>query len=439
MRNPTRRRFLAWGGAAASTGLLYRSARSQTPQSQPMNIGLVVPAKTGSITVRTSITDYAGEGARMGAIFAESGIGELASDRGWNLRMLHANSPTAQAAERAGQRLVETGNICALVGGVGAGQAEVLSAIAEKAQVPFFNIGSSRHALRQAGCGRYTFHVEASAAMYLDALVTLAASQGRRRWFVFHEDSDDGRALHARALMAFNKHGSGGEAVGAAAVRSDQPIYVNEVSAALGADPDAVLLLVNAVDQLAIMGQMDSMGLDALAVTFPDAIAQTRDYIVSVRAILPKINPRHRVALWETTLRSDGASTINDEFMSRWGQPTDPTAWSAYSATKMLFEAAVATGTLDGSTLVSYFESPGAVFDIGKGPGVSFRPWDHQLRQPLYMIEVDQELQWIRSDIATWVGVARLAAVMPNSDLDGDPFARLDRFGDGPEESACRL
>lgn len=422
-----------------STGLLYRGARGQTPEPRAMNIGVVVPGNTGSTFVLTAINDYVGEGARMGAISAESRIGQQAYDRGWQLRVLHANSPTHEAAKRAGQRLVETGNICALVGGIGEGQATVLAAIAEQARIPFFNIGSTRDALRQSECSRYTFHVEASGAMYVDALVTLIAAQGRRRWFVVHEDTDDGRALHARSVTAISRHGSGGEAVGATDAWRGQPDYTGAISAARNAGADAILVLLDPVDQMAFVGQMGGAGLDALAVAFPDAVSQTRDYIVSAREMARGTNPRQRVALWETTLRSNGAGTFNDEFMTQWGQPTDPTAWSAYSAIKILFEAADATGTLDSAALISYLESPDAVFDIGKGVDVSFRPWDHQLRQPLYVIEVDQESKWIRGDISTWVGLANFAAVTPDLDGADDPVARLDRFGDGPEDSRCRL
>jgi len=435
----TRRKFLAWGGAAVSASLLHSVAHSQAPELKPLRIGVAVPAQSGQLAMRASITDYVGQAGRMGAIFAESQIGELAYEGGWDLKILHANTPSPEAALRAGERLIERGDICALVGGIGEGQAEVLSEIAEKARIPFFNVGSSLDALRHARCSRYTFHIEASEAMYLDAMVAWYASHGLRRWSVIHEDSDHGRALHARSLRSIGTHGLGSEIVGAVSVFKEQPNYRNEINAIRSFSPDVVLVLASEIDQISIIGQMEGAGLDVPAVTLPTTISQTRDYLSAVRKYLPATNPRNRVALWETTLQSDGGDVFNETFLMRFGQPADPTAWAAYHAIKMIFESVEATGTLNSSELIAYLENPSTVFEVSKGTGVSFRPWDHQLRQPLYVIEVDQELVWVRADITTHVGLARFAAMVPNVDSGGDALARLDQFGDGPEDSLCRL
>lgn len=435
---PTRRQFLAWGGAAASTGLLHSVAYGQAPGLRPMRIGVTVPSQTGNLAMRASINDYVGEGGRKGAIYAESQIGELASGRGWYLKVLHASTPSPDAARRAGERMVETGDICALVGGIGEGQAEVLSEIAEKARIPFFNVGSSRDALRHAGCGRYTFHIEASEAMYLDVLVKWYASRGLVRWSVVYENSEHGRALHARSLRAISRHGLGGEAVGSVSVFDGQPDYRREIDAIRSSSPDVILLLANEIDQISIMGQLESAGFDVPAVTFPTGISQTRDYLSAVRKYLPATNPRNRVALWETTLQANGGDVFNENFLMRFGQPTDPTAWAVYHAIKILFESIDTIGTLNGSELVAHLENPSTVFEVSKGTGVSFRAWDHQLRQPLYVIEVDQELVWVRANVSTHVGLARPAAMIPDVDPVGDALARLDQFGDGPEDSLCR-
>ena len=173
--------------------------------------------------------------------------------------------------------------------------------------------------------------------------------------------------------------------------------------------------------------------------TFPDVVSQTRDYIVSARYLVPTTGPAHRVALWDTTLAANGAQAFNEGFMTRWSTPTDPTGWAAHSAVKILFEASQAAGTLDGPALVQYLESPRAVFDLNKGTGVSFRPWDHQLRQPLYVVRVDQDVEWRRDDVATWVALASVAAEYPAAGAAGDSTQRLDQFGDGAADLACRF
>jgi branched-chain amino acid transport system substrate-binding protein len=124
-------------------------------------------------------------------------------------------------------------------------------------------------------------------------------------------------------------------------------------------------------------------------------------------------------------------------FLTRWGQATDPTGWAAYYAVKLLYEAIETTGTLDGAAITAHLVNPKTVLDLGKGPGTSFRPWDRQLRQPLYTIAVDQDLEWVRTEVATWIGMAKLDAEIPGPG-GGDPIARLDQLGDGPG-GACRI
>ncbi|MBM3507797.1 MAG: hypothetical protein FJX64_08800 [Alphaproteobacteria bacterium] len=454
MRRPTRREVLALTGAAALTGFLP-PAKAQTlqqlqqrgilgagglPPARKLRIAMIVPARTGFSTVRTSINDYIGEGARMGAVLAEAILGDSIGDSGFQLELLHANAPIAEAAERAGTRLVETvPDVAAIVGGVGEGHAQVLGRIAERAGVPFFNIGDSTDALRGAGCGRYTFHVEASAAMFLDALVSLGASQGQRRWFVLHEDSDKGRALHARALKAVAKHSSGGQVVGAAAAERGQPVYYNEFNAIGRSSADVVLLLVEAVDQIAFLAQQENSQVNAPALAFPHDISQTRDYVASIRELAPLYNPRHRIAAWETTLTANGAAKFNEPYMARWSEPADPTAWASFHTIGIIAQAVAGAQSTAGPDLARYLERQDVTFDVGKGPGMNFRPWDHQLRQPLYSVNINQESEWVRIDFTTWVGLGKADKEIPSATPAGQAAQILDQFGDGPNDNPCRM
>ena len=276
--------------------------------------------------------------------------------------------------------------------------------------------------------------------MYLDAIVMWGASQNSyRRWFVVYLDTDEGLALRQRAARAIAKYGEGGEIVGSAAVQVDQAMYLGELQDARRAGADAIMLLLNATDSIVYTGQQQDLGVDIPVLMLPDEISQTRDYIAASRFLSPDHNPRFRLATWETTFKDDGAEAFNLRYEARWSEPVDPTAWAAYHAVKILFEAVAATGTLDGMALVEYLESPGAVFDVLKGPGVSFRPWDHQLRQPIHVVGVDQEAPWQRTVLSTRIGIAAFVAELPPPALGMDQVERLDLLGDGAAESSCRF
>jgi branched-chain amino acid transport system substrate-binding protein len=435
---PTRRQLMAYGGAAASAGLIPSIARAQS-NVDTLRIGAVFPSASGLSRVLTSVNDYIGSGGRQGSQLAEQRIGDVAAQAGIDLKVLQTSSPTPAAAIRAAERLVEVENIDVMLGGVGEGQLEVLLPIAEQAGIPIFNIGTPNEAFRQDSCSRYLFHMEASDAMYLDAMVEWSAAQGHRSWFVVHENNDRGLAMQARALKAIEKFGAGGESVGAAGTAVGQPVYLREIDQARRAGADAILVLLGSVDQIAFLGQVETAQVDIAAVPFPDPIGQTRDYVWAIRQTSPSYTPEHRIQLWETTLEDNGAADFNQRYTTRYSEAADPSAWAAYNAVKVYYDAVIATGSKDPDAVISYLEDPGTELDVMKGPGTSFRPWDHQLRQPLYMVQVNFEVEVHRAELATRLALADLEAELPPGGPTDDPVAWLDQYGDGPDGTSCRL
>ncbi len=164
-----------------------------------LRIGVILPTKTGRSTISSSVYDVAGDAAQMGAMLAADFRFGVAASGGPEIQLLLATSPNADTARRAAERLIITENVHAIIGGLGEGQAEALSDVAEAYKVPFMNIGSPDLLLREQ-TGRYVFHVEASGGMYVDALVDWYYAQGNRRWFIVYEQTDEGEALLERAL-----------------------------------------------------------------------------------------------------------------------------------------------------------------------------------------------------------------------------------------------
>ena len=433
----SRRELIAAGAGSLATSSIPFAARSQPGDTDQIRVGIVVPAATGLSVVAASINDLIGDAAMQGTLLADGVVGEEIARSGQLLVTLKANSPTPDVATRAGRRLVATERVHALVGGVGEGQAAALSAVAEEAQVPFFNIGSPSLGLR-AQCARYTFHVEASAAMYLDAMVSWSEAQGHRRWFVVHPNDQAGEELRTRAVVAVSRHGGGGEIVGAASAIQRQPFYGPHFEAALSSGADAIIVLLSDVDQIVFVAQQQNLEIGIPNLLFPHPNTQTRDYIAAMRASAPATNPDHRFALWDAMLEEPRAADFNNRYITRWGDPADPTAWSAYHAVKILHEATQATGNTDGRAIVDYLENSGREFDLLKGPGTSFRSWDHQLRQPLYLVRVDQDAIWDRNLPTTRAGIAEAVETLPAVDDASDRVLALDQFGDGPGDLLCR-
>lgn len=281
--------------------------------------------------------------------------------------------------------------------------------------VPFLNVGDPGLLLR-AECTPMTFHVEPSAGTYIDAMIgwyrdaPLGASGASQRWFVIAEESTEHGLRLDRALAGIEA--AGDALAGNALVPRERPTYYDVLDEIAAVEADAVMVLLEPADQLAFMGQAQDLKLAVRLAPFPDPVTQTRDFLASsIRYGVASDVPR--IVSWETTLTREAAEDLVARFTSRWGQPMDPTAWNAYQAVRALHDAAVRTGSLTPVVLGAYLASPGAYLTTAKGPGVSFRTTDHELRQPLYVVEPDPTGEW-GVLLSQRIGVAHLLGQMPD-------------------------
>ena len=124
---------------------------------------------------------------------------------------------------------------------------------------------------------------------------------------------------------------------------------------------------------------------------------------------------------WHHALEAFGAAQLNDRFRARHGDAMDAPAWEAWMAVKIVAEAALRTGGVQPVALGAHLAKPETRFDGHKGRPLSFRAWDHQLRQPLYVVP----------PAGRPVEVPPRAAGVRVAD-------QLDQLGTGASASACR-
>ena len=99
-------------------------------------------------------------------------------------------------------------------------------------------------------------------------------------------------------------------------------------------------------------------------------------------------------------------------------------AKTAWAALKLTGEALVRAAAGSGAGLRAYVESS-PPFDGHKGAALTFRPWDHQLRQPVYIIGPRR-----RGEGSADGGFATVAEL---------PGPNLDAIGTPAAENRCRL
>lgn len=111
--------------------------------------------------------------------------------------------------------------------------------------------------------------------------------------------------------------------------------------------------------------------------------------------------------LWNPALERYGASQLNERYQKRFGKPMSGAAWAGWFGVKVAWERF--TGRQDG-------------FDGHKGELLSFRSWDHQLRQPLYLKSNGPRIRQVPSD----------------SLLDADAVQALDQLAGDSSVTRCR-
>ena len=430
-----KRRHLLTAGTTAA-GLML-AARPQAQEVEPLRVGAVLPLAGSAIPAGRVNLRAVAEAARMGLTFGEEDANRNGELFGATLKLTIANAPGPEAAARTAQRLVAQDKVSVLVGGFTREEAKALAGVATQTGTLFLNIAATSDALRHA-CSANTFHIEASAAMYLDAVFGWFVRAGYRRWYLVHDDGAEGRDQYERALVSLKERHWAAEVADNGVLRQDDSRDFDPVLADIAAvKPDVVLLLTDWRTQLNFLSRYEVSGLTAPVTGFPEPAAQTREFYLTSRDMAPVAGSGYRAALWEATLDAYGAREVNARFNARWGRPMDPTAWAGWVALKIAFEASLFAGGREGASLAAYLTSEQALFDVSKGIGMTFRPWDHQLRQALYLVKINPEAS-PSLELEAMLARASLVGELPAIYMPGtEPVERLDQLGEVDPARTC--
>jgi ABC-type branched-subunit amino acid transport system substrate-binding protein len=124
---------------------------------------------------------------------------------------------------------------------------------------------------------------------------------------------------------------------------------------------------------------------------------------------------------WHPSLERFGADTLNRRFQSRFNREMTSEAWTAWMAVKVLWEASLRVRSGEAGKLIEHLNRDTTQFDGHKGAPLSFRSWDRQLRQPLYVVSDSH--------------VVEVPAAKPDEAVRD----MLDRLGTRASGSQCRL
>ena len=236
-------------------------------------------------------------------------------------------------------------------------------AVTDAVKIPVLNVSEPADRLRAQDCRARLFHLIPSERMRSDALAQTLVS---RRWsnvllLIGPNPADQQRATTVQASM--KRYGL--------KVAGSKPFKMS-------ADPRerdlANPLLLSAGAQYDAVWVVDSDG----------EFARTLPY----RTVLPRpvVGDAGLVAVaWHAQFERFGAPQVSRRFMKATKRPMTAHDWSAWMAGKALVGAAVAAPKGPAAAWAQAIAK--TPVDGSKGVGMTFRPWDGQLRQTLLLTD----------------------------------------------------
>ncbi|WP_298611386.1 ABC transporter substrate-binding protein [uncultured Thiothrix sp.] len=226
----------------------------------------------------------------------------------------------------------------------------------------FFNISAKDDALRQAQCQANIFHTIPNVAMQADGLVQYLIAHKWRNALILQGPLPEDQLL----VEAFNR----------AAKRyglkiSDTRPFV------LGSDPRE-----REKNNIALL-----TGGDYDVVYIADTEGEfSRNANYQTLLPRPVVGSEGLNALaWNWAWERHGAPQVEKRFEKQANRHMSDVDWAAWMTVRSLGAAVQQTQSSDFTKIRDYLLAPTTNLDGAKGNPSSFRPWDHQLRQPLLL------------------------------------------------------
>ena len=181
--------FFAPFAALSCVAVVSAVAQTSSPATGSLRIGLITAGRANSEAASIE------RGVMLGAAEAKQTAGLF----GGNVELYDASAGRDAIPGASG--LISQRQIQVLIG-ASAQDADALSKLAEQRHIIFFNVASRAQSLR-AACRRYTFHVEASEAMYSNAALLGRQALARSLGGVLSGAADDSVVLWGSTLERY--------------------------------------------------------------------------------------------------------------------------------------------------------------------------------------------------------------------------------------------
>ncbi len=368
--------------AAEPVGIAYLERRIERPN--PLNNEDPVPADQGLRGAELGLRDSNASGRFVGLSFA---LTSRVVEPGADIRAAFAGLVAGQGKPRF------------VVVNAPAADLLALADAPEAKDTVLLNVGATDTRLRDADCRARVLHVIPSRAMLTDALVQLLVF---KRW--------------SRILLVSGPEPADG--LYAESLRRSARKFGARIVAETSFDARGADLRDSALREFALATRGPEHDVVAVA---DEAGEFGTNLVYNTEAPRPVVGTQGLTpAAWGRAVEAWAAAQLQDRFRKLAGRTMDPTDWAGWMAVHTVGEAAVKLKSADPAAIATLMLSP--TFEVGgfKGRALSFRAWNGQLRQPLYLL---------------WPG-----AVVGAAPVEGflHRTTELDTLGLDRPESACK-
>jgi ABC transporter substrate binding protein (PQQ-dependent alcohol dehydrogenase system) len=270
----------------------------------------------------------------------------------------------------------------------------------------FFNVGAIDDRLREEDCRPNVIHTAPTRSMLADGLAQYLVAKRWRRWLLV-VGSHDPDKLYADALRR-------------AAARFGAKIVQERVFEDTGGArrTDSGLVLIQRQMPLFLQGAPDYdvlVAADESEVFASYLPYRTRDPrpVAGSAGLIPKS--------WDAVHDQWGANQLQNRFMGMFSRRMTALDGQAWTAGRMIGEAASRVASADPKAMFEYLKGPDFALAAFKGQKLTLRDWNLQLRQPILL-----------TDGRT------IASVSPQEGFLHQ-FSGLDTLGFDRPETKCRL
>ena len=230
-----------------------------------------------------------------------------------------------------------------------------------------FNISAYGDALRGAACQPNLLSVIPSRAMLADALAQFLLARKWPEVLVLQGPLPDDKADAAAFAHAAKRFGLRIAATRDFVVSNDPRQR----------DKDNIALLTgDATYDVVYVADNDG----TFARSLPYATLKPR-LVIGATGLVP--------TAWSWAWERFGAPQVSRRFRKRAERDMTGPDWAAWVAVRGIADAIRESKSSDIESVDQYLLGPAMNIDGAKGPPLSFRPWDHQLRQPILLTTAD--------------------------------------------------